>query len=45
LGGCDDDQRIKCLALMDGWNYIAWFYQPSPRIIDGSWVGPMVQTA
>jgi len=30
---------------MDGWNYIAWFYQPSPQIIDGSLVGPMVQTA
>ena len=41
LGGCDDD-RVNCLPLMDGWNYIVRMYRPEPSVIDGSWTFPAV---
>jgi hypothetical protein len=42
LGGCDDG-RVNCLPIMEGWNYTVRLYQPSPEIIDGSWVFPAAQ--
>lgn len=39
LGGCDDD-RLNCLLIMDGWNYIVRLYLPGPEILDGSWTFP-----
>ena len=39
LGGCEDD-RINCLPIMKGWNYIVRMYQPSADILDGSWSFP-----
>lgn len=44
LGGCDDD-RVNCLPLMDGWNYIVRMYRPGPEVIDGSWTFPAVVPA
>lgn len=41
LGGCNDD-RVNCLPLMDGWNYIVRMYRPGPEILDGSWTFPAV---
>lgn len=41
LGGCEDD-RVNCLPLMDGWNYIVRMYRPEPSVIDGSWTFPAV---
>lgn len=39
LGGCDDD-RVNCLPIMDGWNYVVRLYRPGPEILDGSWTFP-----
>ena len=44
LGGCEDD-RVNCLPLMDGWNYVVRMYQPGPEVIDGSWSFPTVVPA
>jgi hypothetical protein len=41
LGGCEDD-RMNCLPLMEGWNYVVRMYRPEPEIIDGSWSFPAV---
>jgi hypothetical protein len=41
LGGCEDD-RVNCLPLMDGWNYVVRMYRPEPAVIDGSWTFPAV---
>jgi hypothetical protein len=42
LGGCDDD-RVNCLPIMDGWNYVVRLYRPRPEILDGSWAFPSVE--
>ncbi len=42
FGGCDDD-RVNCLPIMDGWNYIVRLYQPSKEILDGIWTFPTVK--
>ena len=42
FGGCDDD-RVNCLPIMDGWNYIVRLYQPHKEILDGTWVFPTVK--
>ena len=42
FGGCDDD-RINCLPIMDGWNYIVRLYQPRKEVLDGMWTFPTVQ--
>jgi hypothetical protein len=39
LGGCDDD-RLNCLPIMDGWNYVVHFYRPGAEVLDGSWIFP-----
>ena len=39
---CADD-RVNCLPIMDGWNYIVRLYQPREEILDGSWVFPTVE--
>ena len=39
FGGCDDD-RLNCLPIMQGWNYMARLYRPGPAILDGSWTFP-----
>jgi hypothetical protein len=41
LGGCEDD-RVNCLPLMEGWNYVVRMYRPEPEVIDGSWTFPAV---
>lgn len=40
FGGCDDD-RINCLPITAGWNYVARMYQPRAGILDGSWTFPV----
>ncbi len=42
LGGCDDD-RVNCLPLTEGWNYIFRMYRPDQSIIDGDWVFPTAE--
>ncbi len=42
LGGCEDD-RVNCLPIMEGWNYVVRMYQPSADILDGSWMFPAAQ--
>lgn len=39
FGGCEDN-RVNCLPIMEGWNYIVRMYQPSQDIIDGTWMFP-----
>jgi hypothetical protein len=39
FGGCDDD-RLNCLPIMQGWNYMVRLYRPGPAILDGSWSFP-----
>lgn len=41
LGGCEDD-RVNCLPLVEGWNYVVRMYRPDASIIDGSWTFPTV---
>jgi hypothetical protein len=43
LGGCGDD-RVNCLPIMDGWNYIARLYRPDAEVLDGSWTFPNAET-
>ena len=42
LGGCEDD-RVNCLPVMEGWNYILRMYRPNPEVLDGSWTFPKAQ--
>lgn len=42
LGGCEDG-RVNCLPIMEGWNYTIRLYQPSPEVVDGTWVFPQAQ--
>jgi hypothetical protein len=42
FGGCGDN-RLNCLPIMDGWNYIVRLYQPRPEILDGSWTFPSIE--
>lgn len=42
FGGCDD-QRLNCLPIIDGWNYIVRLAQPRQEILDGRWLFPEVQ--
>ena len=42
FGGCGDD-RLNCLPIMDGWNYIVRLYQPRPEVLDGSWTFPSIE--
>jgi hypothetical protein len=42
LGGCEDD-RVNCLPVMEGWNYIVRMYRPNPEVLDGSWTFPKAQ--
>ncbi|MDV7145806.1 DUF1254 domain-containing protein [Tropicimonas sp. TH_r6] len=44
LGGCDED-RVNCLPIMDGWNYIVRLYRPGTAAVDGSWSFPAVEEA
>ena len=39
FGGCEDN-RVNCLPITDGWNYIVRLYRPRPEILDGSWTFP-----
>lgn len=39
LGACDDD-RVNCLPIMEGWNYIVRMYRPGQDILDGEWSFP-----
>jgi len=43
FGGCDDG-RVNCLPIMDGWNYVIRLYQPGPKILDGSWSFPAMES-
>lgn len=44
LGGCDDD-RVNCLPIMEGWNYIVRMYRPGKEILEGEWVFPKAEPA
>jgi len=44
LGGCGDE-RVNCVPIMEGWNYIVRQYQPGESILDGSWTFPEVEAA
>ncbi len=33
------------IQVMEGWNYVIRLYQPSPEILDGTWVAPTPQPA
>ena len=39
LGGCKDN-RVNCLPIMEGWQYVVRMYRPSPEILDGRWTFP-----
>ena len=39
LGGCNVD-RVNCLPVMEGWNYIVRLYRPGAEFRDGSWTFP-----
>jgi len=42
FGGSDDD-RLNCLPIMQGWNYMVRLYRPGPEILDGSWSFPSAE--
>ncbi len=44
LGGCDDE-RLNCLPIMEGWNYIVRLYRPGAAASDGSWSFPTAEAA
>lgn len=39
FGGCEDD-RINCLPVKKGWNYIVRLYQPKDELLEGKWIFP-----
>ena len=39
FGGCGDD-RVNCLPITEGWNYVVRMYRPRAEILDGSWTFP-----
>ena len=39
FGGYDDD-RVNCLPIMNGWNYLVRLYRPHAEVLDGSWTFP-----
>ncbi|WP_083191307.1 DUF1214 domain-containing protein [Salipiger sp. CCB-MM3] len=43
FGGCEDESRVNCLPIMEGWNYSVRLYRPRPEILDGSWQFPDVE--
>lgn len=40
FGGCEDN-RVNCLPISEGWNYVARMYKPRKEILDGSWTFPV----
>lgn len=44
FGGCDDDTRVNCLPIMEGWNYSVRLYEPEQSILDGEYVFPSVSS-
>lgn len=42
LGGCEDN-RLNCLPLTQGWNYVVRLYRPRQEILDGTWVFPVAE--
>ncbi|MHA3978685.1 DUF1214 domain-containing protein [Halovulum sp. GXIMD14794] len=44
FGDCEDD-RVNCLPIMDGWNYVVRMYRPSSAILSGDWTFPAVEPA
>ena len=42
FGGCEDE-RINCLPISEGWNYVVRLYRPQEAIRDGTWTFPDVQ--
>ena len=41
-GGTD---RVNCLPVMEGWNYIVRLYRPRPEVLDGTWQFPAIDTS
>ncbi len=39
FGGCEDN-RVNCLPLTEGRNYVVRMYQPRKEILDGEWTFP-----
>lgn len=44
FGGCADN-RVNCLPLTEGWNYIVRLYEPRKEILDGTWTFPKPEPA
>ncbi len=42
FGGCEDE-RVNCLPLTEGWNYVVRMYQPRKEILEGEWTFPQPQ--
>ncbi|MCA0939850.1 DUF1214 domain-containing protein [Salipiger pacificus] len=43
FGKCDDESRVNCLPIMEGWNYAVRLYRPRAEILDGTWQFPEVE--
>jgi hypothetical protein len=39
FGACDGD-RLNCIPITPGWNYVVRMYEPHERILNGSWTFP-----
>lgn len=39
FGGCEDE-RVNCLPVNNGWNYIVRLYQPKDELLEGKWIFP-----
>ncbi len=43
FGGCGDD-RVNCLPISVGWNYVVRMYEPREEILNGSWTFPVTKS-
>jgi hypothetical protein len=44
FGGCEDN-RLNCLPIMKGWNYIVQLDRPRPEVLNGTWSFPSIEPA
>jgi len=38
----DEDGRVNCLPITEGYNYAIRMYQPRPEVLDASWTFPEI---
>ncbi len=43
FGDCHLEDRVNCIPITDGWNYVVRLYQPRAEALDGSWTFPKPQ--